>query len=92
MSYLFLQVIHYGRLSNSLADEEFAMVRDFWESVALALKPFFPNGELPATEAEIGALVMLAIADGPFVESIGGPSATRLVRIILTALMLQSPS
>lgn len=62
-------------------------IRENWRQLGEALQKFFPDGELLGQPEEVGAIVMLQIADGPFVEAAGGPSTSRLIRLMLQAFV-----
>lgn len=86
-SYLFVEVLQAAKRGNSLTFEQMAPIREGWRKVGEALARFFPDGIAPASAEEIGAIVLLQVADGPFIKEAGGPKPSRLVRIMLNALL-----
>ncbi|MGV1787919.1 MULTISPECIES: TetR/AcrR family transcriptional regulator [Agrobacterium] len=87
ISYLLLEVLQHAGRSNNLTAEQMSPIRENWRQLGEALQKFFPDGELPGQPEEVGAIVMLQIADGPFVEAAGGPSTSRLIRLMLQAFV-----
>ncbi|WP_434730446.1 TetR/AcrR family transcriptional regulator [Rhizobium binae] len=86
MSHLMIEVVHHSMKAKS--DEDLMMkVRQFWGHVGKALERFFPNRALPSRPEEIGSIILLLLAEGPFVEVAGGAKTSRLVRLTLEAFL-----
>lgn len=87
LSYLFVEVLQHAKKGGGLTAEQMEPIRDRWRQIGEALMRFIPKGTRPANPADLGAIILLQIADGPFIEEAGGPRPSHLLRITLTALL-----
>lgn len=83
VSYLFVDLLQSTGRAHGLSQEHKNLVRENWNLLGSEISRF---SRLKRRPEELGALVMLQIADGPFVEEAGGPKAGELLRMVLEPL------
>ncbi|WP_377806621.1 TetR/AcrR family transcriptional regulator [Azospirillum sp. A29] len=86
-SHLIVKTLYNAKSNSLLSNEDFSKLRSFWCQAGEALTRFFPDSRLPGTPEEIGATILLVLADGQFVERAGGPKTSRLLRLTLEAFL-----
>lgn len=87
LSYLFVEVLQHAKNGTGLTPQQIEPIRKRWKQVGEALIRFIPKGKRPANPEDLGAIILLQLADGPFIEEAGGPKPSHLLRITLTALL-----
>lgn len=85
---LMFEAIHQARRNGTLDERYTRLFSQNWSSVGEAMRPFFPDQQLPCPPAEIVALIV-ALSYNPVVSGAGGHKAGRLVELALKALMQQ---
>lgn len=87
LSYLFVEVLQHAKKSGGLTPEQMEPIRERWKQVGETLMRFVPKKNRLASPEDLGAIILLQLADGPFVQEAGGPKPSHLLRITLTALL-----
>lgn len=88
LAYLMLEVMQHARRNGTLDERYGALFNRNWRGVGEALRPFFPDQQLPGSPEEIVAIIV-ALTYGPIVSGASGHKAGRLVELVLKGMMRQ---
>ncbi|GEO83349.1 TetR family transcriptional regulator [Ciceribacter naphthalenivorans] len=88
---LMMEVMQLAKQNGTLDERYTRLFKKNWYAVGEALRPFFPEQRMPGSPEEIIAIIV-ALSYGPVVSGAGGFSSGRLVKLVLTAMMLPHSS
>lgn len=86
---LMFEAMQQARRTGTLDDRYTQLFSRNWHSVGEAMRPFFPDQQLPGAPEEIVAIIV-ALCYNPVVSGASGHKTGRLVELTLKALLQQS--
>lgn len=86
LAFVLFEALQRARRDGTLDERFTRLFQENWRRIGDALRPFFPDNNLPGEPEEIAAIIV-ALSYGPIVSVAGGHGPGRLVGLVLRGLM-----